>query len=89
MDGVCGELMKYGSDELKSGITGVVKTIWKDERMSEDLDVAIYVLLRRKGVGRGTQFIEDFPNSIYAAKYLANDIFKLFRPYYPACVGNY
>ena len=49
MDGVCGELMKYGSDELKSGITGVVKTIWKDERMSEDLDVAIYVLLRRKG----------------------------------------
>ena len=49
--------------------------------------LAAYFLGR--GVGRGVQFIEDFPNSIYAAKYLANDIFKLFRPYYPACVGDY
>ena len=43
IDGICGELMKYGSDELKSCIPDIIKTVWKEEKMPEDWDIAIYV----------------------------------------------
>ena len=48
IDGIVGELVRYGGENLMNKLIGIYKRVWEDEEMPDEWNMGIYVPLHKK-----------------------------------------
>ena len=89
LDGIVGEMVKYGGDELLAHMWDIYRRVWETEEMPEDWGMGLYVPLHKKEDRATCDNYRGVCLLNIGYKIQARIMCNRLMPWYLAVVGNY
>ena len=89
IDGMAGELLKYGGRRLHVEMAKQIQKIWREERIPTDWEEAIYVPLFKKGDRMRCENYRGLAILTIGYKILAGVLYQMLLPYCAEIIGQY